>query len=118
MKRYILIICLGALFGCTKNDDTPKVDDACIHKVLQQYGMVPYEENAPFCISLLQYNFDGNAYFAYSSCIEDRLVNPFDCNGVYFLTNDGKENGTLVDEKQNLFARRAKYVGIVGIKVD
>lgn len=117
MKKYILVLCTGVLFSCTENDIAPIVNETCIHKVLQHYNMIPYAENIPYCVSLHQYSFDGNVYFSYDSCIEDRLVNPFDCNGAYFLTKDGKENGTLVDEKQNLFASQAKYVGVVGIKV-
>jgi len=115
MKTYLFLFSLVLIVRCTKNEEIPATKDNYLDKILLQYHMVPYTENVNYCVSLHKYIYEGAPYFAYDSCIEDRISNPFDCSGIYFITKDGKITGEIDITKLELFTSKVQYVGVVGI---
>ena len=104
--HYFSLTAFAMLISC---HETCYVEKDCIAKILQEYNMVPYDDQELGCNSfLVLYKFDGEQYFLVNNHCADMVSYPFDCTGNKLCEIDGSP-------KCLRFYETAEYIDIIGI---
>jgi hypothetical protein len=110
IRLCLLMFALNLAIGCGK--EPISVEEDCIDGVLQKKGMVRYTNQEMSCRNFLElYRLNEKQYFVLGNNCADMMFLPFDCNDVVLC-----KNFDSLDCEN--FRENAKYIGVIGIKME